>query len=148
VINSFNGVLQTYRSFLTIAMARRPQLPFAPGAVMTSIDPEEIDPHFTDLFERFSGNLGLPFWLKRGDLHAAHPNDVLLVTERTRFESGIAEMRERGVETAVVQKHIPGVVYKFYAVSDGRFFHLQEFETGAPVSAGDPVLVNLAMHTA
>ena len=147
VVNSFASVLQTYRSFLTIAMARRPQLPFAPGAVMTSLDPNELDPQIDILFERFSSGLDLPFWLKRGDVHAAHENDVQLVGSRDAFVAGIAELRGRGVETAVVQKHIEGDVFKFYAVAGGRFFHLASFESGDPVIGGDQVLENLAMHT-
>lgn len=147
VVNSFSSILQTYRSFLTIAMARRPQLPFAPGAVLTSLDPEEIDSQVDILFDRFSGTLGTPFWLKRGDVHAAHERDVQSVSTPEEFTTAISDMRDRGVATAVVQKHIEGDVYKFYAVAGGRFFHLASFETGQPVIGGDRVLENLAMHT-
>lgn len=148
VVNSFTGILQTYRSFLTIAMAKRPQLPFAPGAVMTSLDPAEIDDHLAGLYERFAGHLGLPFWMKRGDVHAAHDNDVVAARSADDFVAAVHEMRSRGVETAVVQKHIDGPVFKFYGVAGGRFFHLQEFETGRSVDAGDIVLESLAMNMA
>lgn len=148
MVNSFTSILHTYRSFLTIAMAKRPQLPFARGAVLTSIAPDEVEDRVETLHARFSQHLGSDFWLKRGDVHAAHENDVLQPGSETAFALALRELYDRGVETAVVQQHIPGDVYKFYGVAEQKFFHLQSFETGQPAPDDGGVLESMAMHTA
>ncbi len=148
LVNSFTSILHTYRSFLTIAMAKRPQLPFARGAVLTSIAPDEVEDRVESLYARFSQHLGSDFWLKRGDIHAAHEQDVLQPGSEARFAGALRQMYDRGVETAVVQQHIDGEVCKFYGVADHRFFHLQNFETAEPANDDGGVLEAMAMHTA
>ena len=148
MVNSFSSILHTYRSFLTIAMAKRPQLPFARGAVLTSIAPEEVEDRAQALFHRFEQHLGSDFWLKRGDVHAAHPSDVLQPHDSNGFARALQEMYDRGVETAVVQQHIDGVVHKFYGVASGGFFHLQDFESGETRQDDGGVLESMAMMTA
>jgi len=60
-------------------------------------------------------------WLKRGDVHATTAGDVRFVTGPAAAATGAAELRARGIPRAVVQRHVAGVVLKFYAVAE-RFF--------------------------
>ncbi len=148
VVNSFSSILHTYRSFLTMSMAKRPQIPYARGAVLTSIAPEDVEDHAGDLYQRFKHHLGSDFWLKRGDVHAAHQNDVVQPRSAEDFALALAEMHGRGVQTAVVQQHIEGLVCKYYGVEGGQFFHAQEFETSVTVDDDGGVLESLASFAA
>jgi len=60
-------------------------------------------------------------WLKRGDVHATEPGDVVYVQGRAAAAAALAAMRGRGINAALVQQHVAGDVFKFYAVR-GRFF--------------------------
>lgn len=131
IVNSFTAVLQTYRSFLAVAMAKRPDLPFVPSSVFTSIRTDDLGGDEGRVFENLVNRFGPELWIKRGDVHAAHAEDVQRVDTVDRFLAALASFRRRSVETVVVQPHVPGHVVKFYAVADDRFFHLQDFETGA-----------------
>jgi hypothetical protein len=61
-------------------------------------------------------------WLKRGDVHATESADVVRVDDAPAFRAALHDFRQRGIRTAVVQRHVPGRVLKFYAVL-GRYFH-------------------------
>lgn len=61
-------------------------------------------------------------WLKRGDVHATDPDDVVFVDTPAAFDAAVSGFRSRGIRAAVVQRHVPGAVVKFYAVR-GRFFY-------------------------
>jgi len=73
-----------------------------------------------------------PGWLKRAELHAAGPGDVVRVAGAGEALTVLADFRRRGIDEFVWQEHIPGQEVKFYGVGPGRFF--QTF--GA---AGEPV---------
>jgi hypothetical protein len=61
-------------------------------------------------------------WVKRGDVHATESNDVVFVENFDAACSALQRFHARGVERAVVQRHVPGTVLKFYALRE-RFFH-------------------------
>jgi len=61
-------------------------------------------------------------WVKRGDVHATEGGDVVFADGAAKVRGALRRFRERGVERAVVQRHVAGTVLKFYAVR-GRFFH-------------------------
>lgn len=65
---------------------------------------------------------GHPVWVKRGDVHAQDPDDVVCVPAQ---EVGpmVARFARRGIGTVVIQAHVPGPVVKFYGVIGRRFFH-------------------------
>lgn len=60
-------------------------------------------------------------WLKRGDVHATDPDDVVRVGNRVAAQAALAAMQQRGIGAALLQRHVDGDVFKFYAVR-GRFF--------------------------
>ena len=130
VINSFASVLATYRSFLAAAMAKRPDIPFAATSIFTAIDAASFDGAEATAFENLHTRFRGAFWVKRGDVHATGERDVQLIESSPAFVEAVASMRERGIETMIAQQHYPGPVLKFYAISERRFFHLQELTTG------------------
>jgi glutathione synthase/RimK-type ligase-like ATP-grasp enzyme len=62
-------------------------------------------------------------WLKRGDVHAEHKEDVSLTSGLEELYNTLADFRQRGIKCSVVQEHLPGDVIKFYAVSNSDFFY-------------------------
>jgi hypothetical protein len=71
-------------------------------------------------------------WIKRADVHATEPDDVVRVADARAAERALHRLRDRGIARAVVQRHVAGVVLKFYAVR-GRFFHC------VPPAGADPL---------
>ena len=109
IVNSPEAIANCYRRRM-LAVFERHQIPHPPSVVIST---------------------GLPLllpvwvaggvWLKRGDVHAMQPEDVIQVWDRPTAEAVVKRFRRRGIETVLVQRHIQGDVIKFYAVH-GRFF--------------------------
>jgi glutathione synthase/RimK-type ligase-like ATP-grasp enzyme len=62
-------------------------------------------------------------WLKRGDVHAVHKEDVTLVYSADQAFTMLSEFAQRGIKQAVLQEHLEGDTVKFYAVRETPFFH-------------------------
>lgn len=124
VVNSPASVANCYRTSL-VEQLRGTDVPFAYSRVLPS---DRLD------FEELTETLGSPFWVKRGDIHAAHPNDVRLIDDKIQCRQASQDFQVRDVATVVVQSHLEGQVVKFYAVKDNRFFTVQDFETGEALS--------------
>jgi glutathione synthase/RimK-type ligase-like ATP-grasp enzyme len=84
-------------------------------------------------------------WLKRGDVHAVEPGDVVFAEDSAAAERGLEDMRRRGVQTVCIQKHIPGTTLKFYGVADGSFFQIVD---PAPDGFDQAAAKNIAMDAA
>jgi GNAT superfamily N-acetyltransferase len=69
----------------------------------------------------FPTGLGAGPWLKRGDVHAMEAGDVVRVFTAEEWDAIMARFRGRGIARAIVQKHVEGLVYKFYGVRGGFF---------------------------
>jgi hypothetical protein len=76
----------------------------------------------TDAVTSMPGWLDGHAWVKRGDVHATEADDVVAVHDMAALRAALRRFSERGIRRAVVQRHVPGTVVKFYAVR-GRFFH-------------------------
>ncbi|MFO7526607.1 MAG: hypothetical protein R6W68_14235 [Ignavibacteriaceae bacterium] len=61
-------------------------------------------------------------WVKRGDVHAIHREDVSLVYSDEELNFILKEFALREITEAILQEHIPGDVIKFYSVSGTDFF--------------------------
>jgi hypothetical protein len=61
-------------------------------------------------------------WIKRGDVHAIHKEDVIPVFSEEEKNNILDEFKRREIDTAILQKHIEGKVVKFYAVYGTDFF--------------------------
>jgi hypothetical protein len=68
-------------------------------------------------------------WVKRGDVHAERPEDVVS-TAPDGVGEAVRGFAERGIPWVALQRHVPGPVLKFYAVADGRFFRWYDAAVG------------------
>jgi hypothetical protein len=110
VVNSVAGVLNCHRHRMCEALARA-------GVAMpeTVLFATAAPPAWPAWLAREGG------WLKRGDVHATTEGDVRFVADAAEAAAGVAELRARGIPRAALQRHVEGVVLKFYAVAE-RFF--------------------------
>ena len=68
-------------------------------------------------------------WIKRGDVHAERPEDVL-ATSLEDVATALRAFTGRGIPWVALQEHVPGPVVKFYGVTDGRFFNWYGSDAG------------------
>ena len=62
-------------------------------------------------------------WIKRGDFHAQHAEDVCYVRTPAEAQDVLQEYFLRGFKRAVISRHLPGRLVKFYGVAGTPFFH-------------------------
>src|SRR5947208_15049806 len=68
-------------------------------------------------------------WIKRGDVHAERPEDVVATT-RDHVAETLLAFTQRGIPWVALQEQVPGPGVKFYGVTDGRFFNWYGSEAG------------------
>lgn len=61
-------------------------------------------------------------WIKRGDFHAMHKEDVSYVRHPEEAQEVIQEYFLRGIKRAVINRHLVGDLIKFYGVQGTPFF--------------------------
>ena len=62
-------------------------------------------------------------WIKRGDFHAMHKEDVSYCRHIEEAQDVLHEYFYRGIKRAVINRHLVGDLVKFYGVSGQPFFH-------------------------
>lgn len=62
-------------------------------------------------------------WIKRGDSHSMHREDVSFVRHRQEAQEVLQEYFLRGIKKAVINIHLEGDLVKFYGVAGTSFFH-------------------------
>ena len=62
-------------------------------------------------------------WIKRGDFHAMHKEDVSYCRNIDEAQEVLQEYFYRGIPRAVINKHLPGDLIKFYGVKGSPFFY-------------------------
>lgn len=110
VVNSAQAIENCHRRRM-IAAFEKFQLPHPPSVLVS-----------TDGENRLPGWTNGATWLKRGDVHAMQPEDVVRVDDLNGAREVLRDYRRRGIADALMQQHIEGDVVKFYAVHGG-FFH-------------------------
>jgi hypothetical protein len=117
VLNTPEAVRACYRLPLVTALAQT-TLPF-PRSVVIPLDRTQSMPA-----------LGLPmpehaagWWVKRGDVHAMQADDVQFVRHTADLPAQLARLHQRGISHAVVQEHLAGQEWKFYAVRGHGVLH-------------------------
>ncbi|WP_321480882.1 hypothetical protein [uncultured Bacteroides sp.] len=65
----------------------------------------------------------MPCWVKRGDFHAIHREDVTYVRKEEELREVIAEYALRDITRVVVNEHLRGDLVKFYGIAGTGFFH-------------------------
>ena len=61
-------------------------------------------------------------WIKRGDFHAMHKEDVSYVRHPEEAQELLQEYFLRGIKRAVINVHLTGDLVKFYGVKGSPFF--------------------------
>ena len=67
--------------------------------------------------------LGNHCWIKRGDSHAIHFEDVTYAKVGEEAQEILREYALRGIPSAVINEHLSGDLIKFYGVEGTDFFH-------------------------
>lgn len=62
-------------------------------------------------------------WIKRGDFHAMHKEDVSYVRHPEEAQEVLQEYFLRGIKRAVINRHLVGDLIKFYGIRDSSFFY-------------------------
>ena len=62
-------------------------------------------------------------WIKRGDFHAMHKEDVSFVRHPQEAQEVLQEYFLRGIKRAVINRHLEGDLIKFYGVQGTDFFY-------------------------
>ena len=110
VLNTPAAVRSCYRRALVTALCRT-SLPFPRSTIICLDDTAPIETVCPALSESAAG-----WWVKRGDVHAMQADDVVFVAHATDIPAQLGRLRQRGVHHAIVQEHIAGQEFKFYAV--------------------------------
>lgn len=63
------------------------------------------------------------FWIKRADFQTVEEIDVVRVKDFVTAEKVLENYKQRGIDKAVLSKHIEGDVIKFYGVSGSEWFY-------------------------
>ena len=113
VLNSGFGIENCYRTNMTLGIVEN-NIPYPESRIVDTA--KNADEHFASLG-------GKNFWIKRGDFHAIHKEDVTFVRNSVDGNEILAEYAMRGIEDAVISKHLYGDLVKFYGVRGSGFFH-------------------------
>ncbi|MDR1525925.1 MAG: hypothetical protein LBS79_11840 [Tannerella sp.] len=62
-------------------------------------------------------------WLKRGDFHAIHREDVTYARHPEEVQEMLAEYALRDIKRVVINEHIEGDLIKFYGIAGSSFFY-------------------------
>ena len=110
VINSSTGILNCQRH-RTVPLLSAARVAFPPSLLVATHDAVELPTW-----------IGGGAWVKRGDVHATDSDDVVFADSERAVDDALRRFTVRGIARAVVQQHVTGRVFKFYAVR-GSFFH-------------------------
>ena len=61
-------------------------------------------------------------WIKRGDFHAMHKEDVSYARHAEEAQEVLQEYFYRGISRAVINRHLVGDLIKFYGIHNSPFF--------------------------
>jgi len=62
------------------------------------------------------------YWIKRGDVHATERGDVVHAFSLEEIQNVLDSFYRRGIKHAMIQRHVDGLVVKFYGVKNTSFF--------------------------
>ena len=104
VVNRPEAIRNTDRD-RTLARVLGDGIPF-PESVLVSTAPD-----------REESSISLPCWVKRGKYHSTHREDVALARTPEELARRLEALAARGIDRAVLQRHVPGDLIKFYGVA-------------------------------
>lgn len=120
VINSGFGIENCTRGRMTDILMKN-GIPH-PNSIIVEDTTEDA----TEQLERMDARA---FWVKRGDFHAIHHEDVAFARNISEAKDILKEFAFRGIPNAVINEHLVGDLVKFYGVADTDFFfHFYPFD--------------------
>ena len=130
VVNSTAAIENTHRHRMLAAFARH-RVAHPPSHLLRTDAPQAL-PAWVDAGA----------WLKRGDVHATEPDDVVRVDSRAAAQAVLAAMQRRGIASALAQRHVDGDVFKFYAVRARFFTCFAPPDAAQPLSGAEQTAMN------
>jgi hypothetical protein len=112
IINSGYGIENCFRHNMTTTLVGN-EIPYPKSYIVSTSEPGDA------VFEKLTGK---GFWIKRGDFHAIHKEDVTFVESVQQANNILKEFAMRDIPDAVVSEHLFGDLVKFYGVSGSEFF--------------------------
>jgi len=112
IINSPLASINCYRINMAVNL-KKAGIPFPNSKIVSTNSNENYK--ISDVGEH-------KIWIKRGDVHAVHREDVSLLYGDEELNFLLKEFAHRGIKDAILQEHIYGDVIKFYSVRDTEFF--------------------------
>lgn len=113
VVNSGYGIEKCYRINMTEGLIEK-NIPYPKSIIVSTENPGE------EIFEQLNS---ATFWIKRGDFHAIHKEDVSFVKGSAHGLNILREYNLRNITEAVVSEHLYGDLVKFYGVKCTEFFY-------------------------
>ncbi|MCM1476258.1 MAG: hypothetical protein NC036_08465 [Muribaculaceae bacterium] len=113
VINSGYGIENCTRELMT-KMLMGNGIPYPDSLIVNTNE------NVRDALEEAGMNT---VWIKRGDFHAMHKEDVTYCRHHEEAQEVLHEYFYRGIKRAVINKHLDGDLIKFYGVSGQPFFY-------------------------
>jgi len=114
VLNSGFGIENCFRTNMTNGLIEN-DIPYPKSNIVLTDEPG------VDAFLNLPGE---GFWIKRGDFHAIHKEDVTFVETEEQGRYILKEFNLRGIPDAVVSQNLPGDLVKFYGIRGTEFFYL------------------------
>ena len=112
IVNSGFGIENCFRTNMTKNLLEN-GIPYPKSYIVpTDYDGDEV-------FENLPGK---GFWVKRGDFHAIHKEDVSFAATAEEAKEMLQEYALREIPDAVISEHLRGDLVKFYAVRNTDFF--------------------------
>jgi len=112
VLNSGFGIESCFRKNMTLKLLEG-GIPYPKSIVISTVADMQA------IFEKLKGK---GVWIKRGDFHAIHKEDVTFAASLKEAQHILNEYALRGIKEAVISEHLAGDLLKFYAVRDTDFF--------------------------
>lgn len=137
IINSVTSVRNSYRKPL-ISLLAKANFPIPPSQILPL---EAVE-------RRISFGAWTAYWLKRGDVHATRPKDVLRVTSKEELARAIDCFHRHKIREVLVQEHVEGETVKFYGVGSGEYFRAFRSSSGEEITSQMEHLAVLASKSA
>jgi glutathione synthase/RimK-type ligase-like ATP-grasp enzyme len=138
VLNTPASALNSYRTSM-VRLLMEADIPF-PNSII--LDKNNMTEDYFSLFQ------AKKVWLKRGDVHAEHKEDVTLIYSESELNTTLEEFSKRGIGKAVIQEHLQGDTIKFYGISGKNFLHWYYLNGNNHVPFDENELKKLAFSSA
>lgn len=113
IINSAQGIENCFRANMTGLLLNN-GVPYPQSRIVSTKEDAK-----TAFEEVGSKNI----WIKRGDFHTVHKEDIAFCRHYEEGKEILKEYASRGIPNAVLSEHLSGDLVKFYAVKDTSFFY-------------------------